>query len=263
MIISIYFIEFFLFSIIGWIFECIYCTCKEHHWQNRGFLFGPVCPIYGSGAVMASIVFHHIGIIARLPVWQLFLVCALCSAVLEYGTSFALEKLFHAMWWDYRDMPLNLNGRICLPATILFGIAGVFIIRRLLPAAALYEKSIPPLAAEAAALVMMALISADTAITTVSLTSLLEKLEQLENDFNTAAESAYQRVETAPQALQAQIQEKNAAMRLQLQERAQNLSYRQKYILSNIRRFPSESRAAAAARMKKALETLSRRKPES
>ena len=252
MIISVYFIEFIIFSIFGWVFECTYCTIKEHRWQNRGFLFGPVCPIYGSGAVLASVVFHHVHLIAALPDWQLFLVCASVSAVLEYGTSLILEKLFHAMWWDYRDLPLNLNGRICLPASTLFGIAGVAIIRYLLPRLSVYETTIPPLAAEAAALILMGLLSADTAITTVSLTSLLERMTAFEEEFNKTAESAYQKVEGAPAAIQEQISEKNLVLRQNLQARMQSLTYRQQLILMNIRRFPSDSRTAVAEHMKKA-----------
>ena len=86
MFISVYFIDFVVFSFIGWIYECTYCTCKTKHWQNRGFLFGPVCPIYGSGAVAAMMVF---GLLPQFsaentPIWEVFLVCAAGSAVLEF-----------------------------------------------------------------------------------------------------------------------------------------------------------------------------------
>ena len=274
MILSRYVIEFFIFSVIGWLFECTYCTFKEHHWQNRGFLFGPVVPIYGAGAVIASIIFHHAPPVTALPDWQLFLVCAAGSAVLEYATSFFLEKKFHARWWDYRDMPLNLNGRICLPATIGFGLAGLLIIRVILPKAGSYEAALPPLAAEALALAITALISADTAITCVALTSLLEKLEHFDEEFNKTAESAYARVEAAPAAISGRIQEQGAAMRQSLQDkhqemkqslqgrqqglqnRVRSLTIRQTHILMNIRRLNSERANAAADKMRNAIRTL-------
>lgn len=270
MIISRYVIEFFIFSVIGWLFECTYCTVKEHRWQNRGFLFGPVVPIYGAGAVMASVIFHYAPPVTALPDWQLFLLCAVVSAVLEYATSYFLERQFHARWWDYRDMPLNLNGRICLPATIGFGLAGLVIIRVILPRAGDYEAALPPLATEALALAITALISADTAITCVTLTSLLEKLEHFDEEFNKTAESAYARVEAAPAAITSRIQEQSAAMRQSLQDKQQemklslqdkqqelqtrvkSLTIRQTHILMNIRRINSEKANAAADRMRSA-----------
>ena len=133
--ISKYFIEFIVYSFCGWIWECCYCTVRTHKWQNRGFLYGPIVPIYGTGAVAAMLIFGGLGRTypfldgAALPVWKLFLICAAASAVLEYLTSYTLERIFHARWWDYSDMPLNVNGRICLPATTLFGVAGVLIVR--------------------------------------------------------------------------------------------------------------------------------------
>lgn len=278
MIISRYVIEFFIFSVIGWLFECTYCTVKEHRWQNRGFLFGPVVPIYGAGAVIASVISHYAPPVAALPDWQLFLLCAVVSAVLEYVTSYFLEKQFHARWWDYRDMPLNLNGRICLPATIGFGLAGLVIIRVILPRAGSYEAALPPLVTEALALAITALISADTAITCVTLTSLLEKLEHFDEEFNKTVESAYARVEAAPAAITDRIQEQGAAMRQSLQDKQQemklslqdkqqglqlrvkSLTARQTHILMNIRRINSEKANAAADRMRSAVRAIKDRR---
>lgn len=179
---------------------------------------------------MASVLFHYAPPVTALPDWQLFLICAAASAVLEYATSYFLEKKFHARWWDYRDMPLNLNGRICLPATVGFGLAGLVIIRVILPKAGSYETALPPLAAEALALAITALISADTAITCVALTSLLERLEHFDEEFNKTAESAYARVHS--------------------------VTVRQANILMNIRRINSEKANAAADKMRNAVRVI-------
>ena len=95
----------------------------QKKWENRGFLYGPLCPIYGAGGVaitaIADFISAHTD--ATFTWWQIFLVAFLGSIVLEYGTSWALEKLFHAYWWDYSSMPLNINGRVCFPYSVGFG----------------------------------------------------------------------------------------------------------------------------------------------
>ena len=122
-----YFVYFIIFSFFGWIWETIYCTVKNREWANRGFLFAPLCPIYGVGAVAIILVANNIGV-SNYQWWHIFIIAVLGSMVLEYVTSWLLEKLFHAYWWDYSDMPLNINGRICLPCSLGFGVAGLIVI---------------------------------------------------------------------------------------------------------------------------------------
>ena len=121
-------VSFVIYSFFGWIFECIYCSSIEKKWNNRGFLFGPLCPIYGVGALWIIILYK----IFCFTTIELFLVSFFGSMVLEYGTSFLLEKLFHARWWDYSNLPLNLHGRISLFTGIGFGLGGMFVIYMLM-----------------------------------------------------------------------------------------------------------------------------------
>ena len=136
MIVAQYFVEFMFYSFLGWIWESIYCLAKERKWADRGFLFGPICPIYGSCAVGTSIVFNVFGLFSSpdFPLWGIFLICFFASVVAEYSTSWVLEKRFHARWWDYSTMPLNIRGRICVPVSIAFGLAGIMIVKYLIPA---------------------------------------------------------------------------------------------------------------------------------
>ena len=92
MLISWYFVEFIFYSFLGWIWESIYCTAKEKKWADRGFLFGPVCPIYGSCVVAASMVFSLIPGLSdpSFPVWAVFIICYVGSAVAEFGTSWVI-----------------------------------------------------------------------------------------------------------------------------------------------------------------------------
>ena len=135
MLISKIFIVFIIYSLMGWIWESIYCTLKEGEWQTRGFLFGPICPIYGVGASSVSLLFTYVPILHRgtMATWQLFLFCALGSAIVEYLTSLILEKVFHAKWWDYSGYFLNIHGRVCVEGLLVFGLGGLLVIYLVAP----------------------------------------------------------------------------------------------------------------------------------
>ena len=179
------FIWFVIFSFAGWIYESTYCTVNERRWENRGFLYGPVCPIYGTGTIVVLLMWH----VAQakgvdLAWWQIFLCSFIGSAILEYSTHCTLERLFHAYWWDYSNMPLNLNGRICLPASILFGLGGVFVVRVLYEPTLALTADVNHTVVEIVSLLLMALISADTAITVSALTRFARAAARLNNSVN-------------------------------------------------------------------------------
>lgn len=101
-------------------------TCKSieaKKFVNRGFMIGPYCPIYGWGAIAITILLHR-----YTNDWIiLFFMSIITCGILEYATSYAMEKLFHARWWDYSKRKYNINGRICLETLIPFGILGLII----------------------------------------------------------------------------------------------------------------------------------------
>lgn len=191
---------FIVFSMFGWIYECTYCTVKTGHWQNRGFLYGPICPIYGSGVVGIVIIREYImaGNSDVIPVWGLFLIFMFGSAVMEYVTSWALEKLFRARWWDYRDMPLNINGRICLPASLAFGVVGLLVFYCFVPVIQQINEWCPEILAEGMALLLMGLFASDMALSTASITRLLENMDGIEGTVNDKMESGIQHVKQFP-----------------------------------------------------------------
>ncbi len=119
-----WFLLFMIYSFIGWIIEVINIFLITKKWINRGFLIGPYCPIYGYGSLFI-IYFLHSYISNPLV---LFLMTIVICSVLEYGTSYIMEKIFKARWWDYSSSKFNLNGRICLVNMILFGIGGCLIL---------------------------------------------------------------------------------------------------------------------------------------
>lgn len=118
-----YFLMFVIYSAIGWIGEIFYVLIKDRKWTSRGFLLGPYCPIYGIGALLVSLLltkFYDQPIIV-------FLLSMLICGALEYLTSFFMEKVFAKKWWDYKDKPFNLNGRVCLENLIYFGLAALLV----------------------------------------------------------------------------------------------------------------------------------------
>ena len=111
------------YAICGWIMEV---TCKLIQYKrfiNRGFLIGPYCPIYGYGAILITILLRKY---TNDPVVLFFMAIIICGT-LEYLTSYFMEKIFKARWWDYSQKKFNINGRVCLNTIIPFGLLGLFI----------------------------------------------------------------------------------------------------------------------------------------
>ena len=115
---------FYLYCFIGWIWESCYVSLKKHKWINRGFLKGPLLPIYGSGAVVV--------LISTLTVENnlllVFVIGMISATILEYITGVAMEKLFHVRYWDYSKEPFNINGHICLISSLAWGVFSVLLV---------------------------------------------------------------------------------------------------------------------------------------
>lgn len=118
-----YFLLFMIYSILGWCMESIKMIFNKNvgHFVDRGFLIGPYLPIYGSGVVAITFLLGKYSNDIPALFWLSMITCG----ILEYFTSFFMEKLFNARWWDYSIRKFNINGRICLETLIPFGIAGV------------------------------------------------------------------------------------------------------------------------------------------
>ncbi len=115
------FLIFTLYSFIGWVCEVIYCSIPAKHFINRGFLHGPVCPVYGFGAMLVIFTLEP----AKDNLLLLFVSAVVVTSLLEYVTSWALEAIFSTKWWDYSDHRFNINGRVSLVNSLLFGLMAV------------------------------------------------------------------------------------------------------------------------------------------
>lgn len=118
------FILFIIYSFVGYLIEIAWFTYEEKKFVNRGFLFGPICPIYGLGAVLLTWLLTDY---KDDPV-KVFIYGLLLTSFLEYYTSYLMEKIFHNRWWDYSNRLDNINGRICVLNSIAFGIGALLII---------------------------------------------------------------------------------------------------------------------------------------
>lgn len=184
--INYYFVYFLIISVVGWIYETLLTIFTKGKWENRGFLFGPLCPIYGTGAVLGTIAFTFW--LKDITWWQIFLVGVFGSAVLELAVSITLEKLFHAVWWDYSDIPLNFEGRISLPTACFFGIAALLIVYIINPAVLSFLNTFSELGLYLVTILNVSIISIDTAITVCALSDFEERVSRLENKIDTRME---------------------------------------------------------------------------
>lgn len=121
--VMIYFLLFIIYATLGWLIEVIGKLIEKKRFINRGFLIGPYCPIYGFGALAITFLLKKY----TSDIIALFVMAILVCGTLEYLTSYFMEKIFHARWWDYSSKKFNINGRVCLNTIIPFGLLGCFI----------------------------------------------------------------------------------------------------------------------------------------
>lgn len=164
---------FFLYCFLGWIWECLYVSAYEKKWINRGFLYGPLIPIYGFGAIIVFLITLPV----RDSIPMIFLAGMSCSTALEYGAGIVMQKLFHARYWDYSRNRFNLNGYICPFCSFGWGLFSVAQIKILHP---LFESAIleiPVAVASLISTILVALYAADTALSVQSALYLQKKPE--------------------------------------------------------------------------------------
>ena len=120
---------FFTYSFLGWILETIYCILTLGVFNKRGFLYGPVCPIYGFGAIILIESLKKI----KTNTAGKFFISMIAFTIFEYVVSVVLESLFGLRWWDYTGEPFNFQGRISLAYSIAWGIIGTIFVEKIHP----------------------------------------------------------------------------------------------------------------------------------
>ena len=129
---------FTVYSFLGWCLEVCFCSINTGKFVNRGFLNGPVCPIYGFGMAAVLTVLTPV----QNNLLALFFGGMLLASLLELFGGWALKKLFHTSWWDYSDQPFNLGGYICLKFSLAWGLCIVLVMRVIQPAVAAFVRAV-------------------------------------------------------------------------------------------------------------------------
>ena len=121
-----YFVSyFFIYSFLGWCTEVAFATVKQRSFVNRGFLNGPVCPVYGIGVGSVVLLLEP----KELGLAALYIVSTVLVTVIEGMTGYLMDRIFHHKWWDYSEQPLNIGGYVCLPFSLVWGVAWGAIVR--------------------------------------------------------------------------------------------------------------------------------------
>lgn len=172
---------FFAYSLLGWCIEVTLKYIQFHRFINRGFLTGPICPIYGSGAALITLVVGNLSRYESAYGTTFALSFVICGAV-EYLTSYFMEKRFHARWWDYSQKPMNLHGRVWIGNLVLFGLGGVAIIHIINPLIYRVLDSLSFSTREITAFILLAVFAADYVLTHFVLKLVKDSVESSEAD---------------------------------------------------------------------------------
>ena len=176
---SIYYsiLYFFVYGFLGWCTEVIFAAFKQHRFVNRGFLNGPICPIYGVGVTL---------VIACLEAFQsnlllLYISSVILVTVLEGVTGWAMDKLFHNKWWDYSKLPFNIGGYVSLLFSLIWGVACVFIVYFVHPLIHQVLSLIPHTAGIALIAILGIALLSDMIVTTSAIVKFNQYLELLKH----------------------------------------------------------------------------------
>ena len=170
------FAYFLIYSCLGWCLEVIYAAVTTGQLINRGFLNGPVCPIYGFGMVIVLFALTPLSHSLLL----LYLGGVILPSALELVGGWALYKLYHTRWWDYSDYPFNIGGYICLEFSLLWGMGTLIVMKLVHPIIANAVALIPPLVGLILMFLLYAIYAADTIATAFAASDLARDLDALE-----------------------------------------------------------------------------------
>lgn len=166
---------FFIYGFLGWCSEVGFAAIDEGRFVNRGFLNGPICPIYGVGVILIILFLTTY----TRHILTLFFGSMILATALEYLTGWFLEKVFHAKWWDYTKYPFNYKGYICLEFSLLWGFAATFMVKLVHPAIVKLIHITPPVLGMFLLLLLFGLIIADLIATLASIRNLQRRLQLL------------------------------------------------------------------------------------
>ena len=167
---------FFIYGFLGWCTEVAYATVKQKKFVNRGFLNGPICPVYGVGIGMVVMLLEPMS----GTIVSLYVVSTALVTTIEGVTGYLMDRLFHHKWWDYSNQPLNIGGYVCLLFSLAWGVACVLIVRVIHPFVCQMVDMIPVTVGIGLAAVLGIALLADLYVTTAEILKLNKKLDTME-----------------------------------------------------------------------------------
>ncbi len=169
-----------IFSFIGWVWESCYVSVCEKRLANRGYVTGPVCTIYGVSVTIGYIILRPL----EGKYIALFFSGALLATVLEYVTATVMEAVFHTSWWDYRDKRFNYKGKVCLSASILWGVLSVFLFLAIIPFFRWVTGLYPRRIGEALYTIIFVMYVIDFTLATIAAVDIGKQIQRLEALFD-------------------------------------------------------------------------------
>ena len=204
---------FLIYSCIGWCLEVIYAAATTGKLVNRGFLNGPVCPIYGFGMIIVLFALTPL----QHSILLLYIGGVILPSALELVGGWALYKLYHTRWWDYSDMPFNIGGYICLEFCLLWGVGTLVVMRIVHPVVADLVDLIPPLVGVILICFLYAVYAADvvaTAIAASALADTLDTMEQLGDSIHAVSDAMTQLLGTTTLSADQKLDEQRLQLKL-------------------------------------------------
>ena len=184
------FYMFIIYSFAGWVMETVLVSVQSKEFVNRGFMNGPFCPIYGTGAVAVYLFLTPV----QNNIFAVIILGGLIATVIEYFTSLVMEKLFNAKWWDYSDKKFNVNGRICLSISVCWGFLSAFMLKVMQPLSISLIDKIPRTFGEILGTMLIGYFISDISLTVFNILAMNSKLESI----NTLKEEFISKLEELP-----------------------------------------------------------------
>lgn len=167
---------FLIYSCLGWCVEVVYAAATTGQLVNRGFLNGPVCPIYGFGMILVLFFLTPL----EDDLLLLYLGGVILPSALELVGGWALYKLYRTRWWDYTDKPFNIGGYVCLEFSLMWGVGAMVMVKVIHPTIAALVNIIPPLVGFVLMCLLYAVYAADVVATAIAASDLARELDALE-----------------------------------------------------------------------------------
>lgn len=172
-----YYLYWLIYAFFGWIIETTYVSVPQKRFVHRGFLYGPIIPIYGFGALSILLILMPY---SKHPLF-IFILGVLLTSFLEYVTSYVMEKIFNMRWWDYSERKFNLNGRVCLRNSILFGLLSLALVEFIHPNIQNIVVSYSPKQLYQFSKISFLMVFIDFIFSTINVMDFTENLEKISN----------------------------------------------------------------------------------